>query len=181
MNIPNVLDYNLGDIVFVSASVGDLTPYDIQWCDITLKRSIKYTKPTWEFVLSQDFYNFMYEHFWNTGISWDKFDMMVKDKIGLRCWSENYIRRSDEKKYQELCERRLDIHHQKVLSFWDFELTERQKARDGIKLAETMYKMRLGVLSRSDKRYRNVMEVEQNISESLAKVIIARKNKEENE
>lgn len=179
MLIPNILDYKVGDIITISADVGDLTPYGIQWPDIILKSAIKYGKPYWGFIFTQDFYDFMYTHFWETGISWDKFDEMVKQKIGQRCWSENFIRKHDEQKYKELSERRLEIHHQKVLSFQDFELTERQKTRDGIKLAEIMYKMRLGVLSRLDKRYRNVMEVEQNISDSLAKIIIAKKNKEE--
>lgn len=179
--LPDYINHKIGDTITISAVTGNLTEYGIQWPDITMKLSKRYGKPCWEFIYTEDFYDFMYTHFWGTGISWDKFDAMVNSRIGIRCWSENYIRRHDEKKYQDLCDRRLEIHHQKVLSFQDFELTERQKTRDGIKLAEIMYKMRLGVLSRLDKRYRNVMEVEQNISESLAKVIIARKNKEENE
>lgn len=181
MIIPNILDYNLGDTFIVSADVGDLTPYDIQWCDIKLYSTTNYGKPIWSFEFTQDFFDFMYEHFWYFGISWDKFDEMVKKKIGIRCWSENIIKRNDEEKYKALCERRLEIHHQKVLSFQDFELTERQKTRDNIKLAEIMYKMRLGVLARLDKRYRNFMEVEANMSDSLAKIIIARKQKESEE
>lgn len=181
MLVPNVTEYNLGDVFVISANVGDYTTYGIQWCDITLKCTTNYGKPSWDFQFTQDFYDFMYEHFWEVGISWNKFDMMVKDKVGLRCWSENFIRKYDDKKYQDLQERRLELHHQKVLNFQDFELNDIQKNQNEIKLAEIMYRNRLGVLARLDKRHRDKLEIEGNVSDSLAKIIIARKNKETEE
>lgn len=179
--LPDITKMVVGDTYVISGVPGDLTQYGIQWPDINLRVVRTYNKPQWEIITTPEFYDFAYYHFFETGISYNLFDDMVKKRVGIRCWSSNFVRRGDKDKFLALQERRLEIHHEKVLSFEDFELTERQKTREGIKLAEIMYKMRLGVLSRLDKRYRNVMEVEQNISESLAKVIIARKNKEAEE
>lgn len=178
--LPDITKYKKGDIVVISATPGDLSPYDIQWCDITLKHAIYCNKVTWVFCYTPEFYDFCFDHFWEFGLSWDKFDLMVKEKIGLRSWSEKCIKTNHER-YQELQERRLEIHHQKCLNFQDFELKDRQKNQNEIRLAEIMYRNRLGVLARLDKRHRDKLEIEGNISESLAKVIIARKNKEAEE
>lgn len=174
--LPDRSKYNLNDL-YVMKLDNIEAPWGLIYPDITFRASTRYKKPIWEYVYTEDLAQFVFDSLWETGYSWVKLDAEITKVTGVKCWSEHIIKHYPEL-HKKIMERHLEIHHNKVLNFQDYELSGRDKTPTNIKLADMMYRSRLGVLARLDKRHREKLEVESNISDGLAQIIIARKNKE---